>query len=176
MPKKIFILVAVSLLATAMPCIGADTPSETRDALFLDGDMITLELAADFLTQTSTLGMEEMGDNHLQAMVCTPHALPRKLFFQVLCDCATDPETKISDLEILALNEDGDRSGETDGKTCLSLRDVNQDATSAGFFFRNPAADASKVSFPAPDPDVLATGALPDGWTTRILRSGSVSF
>ena len=169
-------LIAAMCLLMVAPGFAADAPIQAKDALYTEEDAITLEKAADFLTLISDLGIEEMEDNSLEAMVCTPHALPRKLFFQVLCDCATDPASKVSDLEILALNEEADRSGENEEEARLSLRDVNQDDTSYGYFFRNPAADASTVTFPAPDQEVLATGNLPDGWATRILRTGSVSF
>ncbi|SHI94213.1 hypothetical protein SAMN02745216_00754 [Desulfatibacillum alkenivorans DSM 16219] len=176
MHARTLVFSAVIFLAAFTAGFAADAPITPENLLFSPDDVITMERAEHFLNMAVDLGMEEMGDNSLESMVCTPHALPKKLFFQALCDCATDPETKVSDLEILALSEEADRSGEGEEDVKLSLKDVNQDATSYGFFLRNPAADAGAVVIPAPSREVLSTGAIPEGWTNRILRTGSASF
>ncbi len=189
--KTITLLTAfVALFAFALPALAADAPITDLSGpdaveshplpsarISPEGDKhISAVQAIDFLAMTTSLGMEEMGDVSLETMVCTPHALPRKLFFQALCPCATDPDTKVSDLEVLALAEEMDRSGESGSETALTLKDVEQDATSAGFIFQTPVAEVNACSFPTVSSDNLASGSLPDDWATMLMRSQTASF
>lgn len=147
---------------------GADQPEETG--------RISAQNAIDFLALATTLGFEEMNDTRLESMVCTPHALPRKLFFQALCPCAEDPDTKVSDLEILALMEESERSGADDEETALSLKDVDRDVTSADFFMFGDAVEVETSPQINYQQQVVAAGGIPENFVNRVLRSGTASF
>lgn len=139
-------------------------------------DQITTGKAYDFLSQAAALRLEEMPDNRLETMVCTPHALPRKLFFQALCPCTTDPDSKISTLEILALSEEMVRSGEGDEDVSLTMRDIDQDITSSDYLFQVKFSEVNTCVYPALNQGAPASEALSDDFGTRVLRSRMASF
>jgi len=155
---------AGELLAFAVDLVPSPEPA-TRSAVVpcqVERSLISQVQADQFRSQTLVLNLVEINDAGLSNMVCTPHLLPRSLFFKKPCPCSGDDADPTAD-ELAAFRDETRGPAAEQEEDAEPSRDLRADLAEPDLYDHFGTAvvnngTLSTVSFQATTSPDLASG------------------